>query len=185
MRRVQQITSSHCGPAACVMLLSYLGVDVSQESIVEAAGVGKKIQDYGMLVTEMAVAIKRLTPQFQFWHKDNATAYDLAQITKIHMYPIGVEWQGVFYDDSDEDDGHYSVVTHVDTENDIVLISDPYRRFAGHDRYFHLSEFLDRWWEENEVRDSTTGETKTIYDHHLMFVITDKSATFPAELGMI
>ena len=185
MRRVEQITWSHCGPASCVMLLSFLGVDLSQESIVEMGGASYKVEEYGMLVPEMGKAVNRLFPQFQFWYKENGTLQDLTKILKEYMYPVAVEWQGIFYEDSDEDDGHYSVVTHIDTTNNIVMLSDPYKRFAGNDRMFHIMEFEGRWWDENEVRDPLTGRVEYKTDNHMMFIITSKDVTFPESLGMV
>lgn len=185
MRRVEQITSSHCGPASCVMLLSFLGVDVSQESIVEMGGASHKVEDYGMLILEMVRGVERLFPQFQFWYKENATLSDLTQIVRDYKYPVAVEWQGVFYEDSDEDDGHYSVITHIDTANNIIMLSDPYKRFAGIDRMFHILEFESRWWDENEVKDPFTGRVEIKRDDHTMFIITSKEVTFPENLGMI
>lgn len=185
MRRVEQITVSHCGPAVCVMLLSFLGVDLSQESIVEAAGVNSKIEEFGILVPEMGRAIKYLVPQFQFWYKENSTLTDLKEIIRSHKYPVGVEWQGVFYEDADEDNGHYSIVTHIDTINNLIVLTDPYKRFAGIDRTFHVLEFENRWWDENEIHDSQTGKTELVRDYHMMFLVTDKNASFPESIGMI
>jgi len=144
MRRVEQISSSHCGPASCVMLLSFLGVDLSQESIVEMGGASYKVEEYGMLISEMGRAVGRLFPQFQFWYKEGSSLQDLTKIIKDYKYPVAVEWQGVFYEDADEDDGHYSVITHIDTTNNIIMLSDPYKRFAGTDRMFHVFEFESR-----------------------------------------
>lgn len=185
MRRVEQITSSHCGPATCVMLLSFLGVDVSQESIVEEGGAGNKIEQEGMLVSEMAISVARLTPQFQFWHKEGANLNDLKKLVNEYKYPVAVEWQGVFYEDADDDNGHYSVITHIDTINNLVVLSDPYRRFAGVDRTFHVLEFENRWWDENEITDPLTGSTEIKTDHHMIFIITDKNAQFPEDIGMV
>jgi len=167
------------------MLLSFLGVDASQESVVEMGGASHKVEEYGMLIPEMGNAITRLFPQFQFWYKENATLYDLTKIVRDYKYPVAVEWQGVFYEDSDEDDGHYSVVTQIDTQNNIIMLSDPYKRFAGTDRMFHILEFEGRWWDENEVRDQLTGRVEIKRDDHTMFIITSKDASFPESLGMI
>jgi hypothetical protein len=167
------------------MLLSFLGVDVSQESIVEKAGVGERIEGYGMLVSEMAQAVGALFPQFQFWYKEGLSISDLETLVEAYKYPVAVEWQGVFYEDSDEDDGHYSVVTHVDSANSIIVLADPYKRFAGTDRSFHITEFENRWWDENEIKDPITGQINVVRDTHLAFVITDKNISFPESLGMV
>lgn len=118
-------------------------------------------------------------------YKENASLSDLQHIVKEYGFPIGVEWQGVFYEDSDEDDGHYSVVTYVDTVNNIIMLSDPYRRFAGSDRTFHIMEFDHRWWDENEITDQETGRKYTVREEHMMFVVTPKEAIFPEQMGMV
>jgi len=185
MRRVEQISTSHCGPAVVVMLLSYLGVDVSQESVVERADMSIAIENYGMLVSDMARAVEKITPQFQFWHKEGSSIPDLYQLVERYKYPAAVEWQGVFFEDSDEDDGHYSVVTHVDDTSDIIFISDPYKRFAGVDRVFHTDEFANRWWDDNDIYSPETGNIETKRDNNMVFIITGKEVVFPEELGML
>lgn len=148
-------------------------------------GASHKVEEYGMLIKEMSTAVKRLFPQFEFWYKENSNLNDLTRIVRDYKYPVAVEWQGVFYEDSDEDDGHYSVVTHIDTANNIIMLSDPYKRFAGTDRMFHIFEFETRWWDESEVRDQTTGAVEIKRDDHAMFIITSKDMVFPESLGMI
>ncbi len=77
------------------------------------------------------------------------------------------------------------MVTHIDTVNNVVMLADPYMRFAGSDRIFHILEFEDRWWDENEVKDPLTGNTHYERDYHMMFIVTSKDETFPESLGMI
>ena len=167
------------------MLCSYVGVYVDQEEFVDAVGIRKKLDEYGMIVPEMRTAISILTPQLQFWYKPNATLNDISEIVNRFNFPVGVEWQGVFFEDEDEDNGHYSVVTHIDTTNNIVMLSDPYRRFAGNDRRFHVLEFDDRWWDENEVINPYTGTTQVIRDDHMLYIVTPKDAIFPEHLEML
>lgn len=184
MKRVRQLTSSHCGPAALEMLLSFLGVYLDQEKLVEAAEAGSKLEEYGMTVGEMGLAVKRLAPQLAFWFKTNSSLAEISQIIKNYGFPVGVEWQGVFYEDADDDNGHYGVVTHIDTINNIIVVSDPYKRFAGTDRQFHVLEFQDRWWDENEIRDPVTGRVDLVRDERMVFVITPGDCSWPESLGM-
>jgi len=184
LRRVSQKTSSHCGPAVLEMLLSFIGIDIDQDKFVEAAEVGPKLETHGMTISEMGKAVNKLAPGAAFWFKQNSSLSDLSQVVRHYKYPAGVEWQGVFYDDADEDNGHYSVVTHIDTVNNIVMLADPYMRFAGSDRIFHILEFEDRWWEENEIRDPNTGSVRQERDYHMMIIVTPKDGTFPESLGM-
>jgi ABC-type bacteriocin/lantibiotic exporter with double-glycine peptidase domain len=185
MKRVCQKTNSHCGPAVLEMLLSFVGKYFDQDEFKETTGKDEEnFRIYGMTVKEMQKAVKLLTPDYNFWYKENATLMDLQEVVKNYGFPVAVEWQGVFYEDSDEDDGHYCVVTHIDTVNNIIMLSDPYKRFAGSDRTFHIMEFNNRWWDENEIIDLETQKKYIVREEHMMFVVTPKEAIFPEYLGM-
>ena len=167
------------------MLFSYLGVYIDQDEIVEAAGVGDKLKIFGMTVFEMKLAVKNLYPYAAFWFKPDSSLRDLTDLISEYHFPVGIEWQGVFYEDDDEDNGHYGVITHIDTANNVVMVADPYKRFAGVDRRFPVLEFEDRWWDENEVRDKITGKTSIVREDKMAFVITPEEASFPELLGMV
>ena len=184
MRRVKQKTSYYCAPAVLEMLASFVGKKIDQDAFVKAVGVRKKLRQYGMTVDEMGKAVSRLIPNVHFWYKHRSNLGELAEIVRVHKYPVGVEWQGVFYEDSDEDNGHYGAVTHIDTINNILVLADPYKRFAGVDRSFHILEFEERWWDENEIVDPWTGKHNVVRDEHTLFVITPKETYFPEILGM-
>ncbi len=189
LKRVCQKTPSHCGPAVLEMLLSHCGIAVDQEEFVKAAGVAKKIKERGMTVDELALAVKKLVSGFQFWFKRYATISELAKITRSYHYPVGVEWQGIFEfkhddEDDDEDPGHYSVVTYINTKDNLIMLADPYRDYAFKDRQFTILEFERRWWDINEIIDPRTKKHRQVDDYHLMFVVTPQSAAFPRVLGM-
>ena len=186
MKRVCQKTNSHCGPAVLEMLFSFVGVYFDQDELVQIIGKNEEsLKVYGMTVAEMSKASKILAPEYNFWYKDNSSLSDLQQIVKDYGFPVGIEWQGVFYEDADEDDGHYSVVTYVDTVNNIIMLSDPYKRFAGSDRTFHIMEFDHRWWDENEIVDRELNRKYITREEHMMFLVTPKDAIFPETLGMV
>lgn len=184
MKRVTQVTSSHCGPATLEMLASFLGIYISQNSFVSAAGVEEKLETHGMTIEEMKKAVGILLPDCCLWTKNGAGVYELSNLINNYHFPVGVEWQGVFFEDEDDDNGHYSVVTHIDTVNNLVMLADPYRRFAGEDRRFPIIEFESRWWDENEIKDPATGSVRIERDEKLLFVLTPKETTFPQLLGM-
>ncbi len=184
MKRVMQKTNSHCGPAVLEMLYSYLGFYVDQDEFVNAVEIGGKIAEYGMTVSEMLRACARVSPQLTFWYKQNSEISELSKIVNEYGFPVGVEWQGVFYEDSDEDNGHYCVITHIDTVDNNIMLADPYKRFAGRDRGFHILEFKDRWWDENEIVDPVTGGSKLVREERMMFIVTPKDSIFPESLGM-
>ena len=167
------------------MLCSYMGVYIDQEEFVDATGIRKKLEEYGMIIPEMRSAIALLAPQLTFWYKPNSTLNDLSEIVNRFNFPVGVEWQGVFFEEEDDDNGHYCVVTHIDTVNNIIMLADPYYRFAGVDRRFHILEFEDRWWDESEVVNPYSGNTQVIRDDHMLFTVTPKEAVFPEYIGMV
>ncbi len=185
MPRVKQISSYHCGPAVLKMLLGFHGVKAYQRDIAIAAGIEHTIKTYGMTIPQMAAVVQKLAPQFQFWHKADASLKDLQEIIIVRSHPVGVEWQGVFEELADEDDGHYAVLTHIDIANNAVMLADPFGRYAGTDRRFGVLEFERRWWDTNEVSDFHARRYEKILDYHMMFIVTDFHATFPEELGMM
>jgi len=184
LKRIRQISGSHCGPAVLSMLLSHCGSEINQEALVEASEVRHNLESYGMTVEEMGKAVRSIAPQLQFWYKENSNIEDVETIINLHKYPVGIEWQGVFYEDEDEDNGHYSIVTNIDRTNKIITLADPYDRFAGTDRSFHLDEFETRWWDENEVFDPAMGERRIVRDEKMIFIVTPNGETFPHIFGM-
>jgi hypothetical protein len=186
MKRVKQITVYHCGPAVIEALYSYLGIKVSQRGISRSIRVQNKIKKYGLNVNDLAKAAKVAGKGgYSFWRKDNATLSDLDRAVNKFKYPVGVEWQGVFYEHEDEDSGHYSIVTKVDKTGGTLRMSDPFKVFFGVDRKFRIKEFVKRWWDENEVKVKGRTRTKTVRDNRVMFVVTPKSEAWPKKLGMV
>ena len=186
LRRIQQITENHCGPAVTQMLLENIGVNVSQEEITEAAGATQTIETHGTRVDQLAKAVQHLAPIAKLWFKEKASLEDLEYVLNECKYPLGVEWQGLFADmDGDDDDyGHYSIIAHIDKLKDELIVVDPYKDFIDQSRIVKMSVFLNRWWDFNEVKDPLTGEKTFKKDEQLFFVVTPLSVAFPAELGM-
>ena len=186
LRRIQQITENHCGPAVTQMLLENIGVNVSQEEITEAAGATHTIETHGTRVDQLAKAVQELAPIAKLWYKDKATPEDLEYVLNECKFPVGVEWQGLFsdMDDDDDDYGHYSIIAHIDKVKDELIVVDPYKDFVDQSRIVKMSLFLDRWWDFNEVKDPQTGEKTFKKDEQLFFVVAPLSVSFPAELGM-
>jgi ABC-type bacteriocin/lantibiotic exporter with double-glycine peptidase domain len=187
LRIIQQISENHCGPAVIQMLLENIGVSVTQEQITEAAGAADTIADHGTRVDQLAKAVKELAPGARLWYKEKATLRDLKYVLEEPKFPVGVEWQGIFDDDLDENDddyGHYSVVAHIDEQKDELIVMDPYKDFVDQNRIIKVSVFLNRWWDYNEVVDPQTGATAYKKDQDLFFVVVPVEFSFPAELGM-
>jgi ABC-type bacteriocin/lantibiotic exporter with double-glycine peptidase domain len=195
IKRSEQISDAHCGPAVVQMLLSNLGVFVTQKQIAKAAGVEKTIEKQGTTVQQLAEAVHELSAGSQFWFKLHADITDIIELVNNYRYPVAVEWQGLFetlaetqdrpgFEDFEEDYGHYSIITTVDPERKVVVIVDPYKDFINQDRILSLDEFLPRWWDTNEVINEA-GNSKIVTDNQMMFTVTRKKETFPEKLGMV
>jgi ABC-type bacteriocin/lantibiotic exporter with double-glycine peptidase domain len=187
LRIIQQISEHHCGPAVIQMLLENLGLQATQEEITEAAGATRSIAAYGTRVDQLARAVHELAPQARLWYKEKASLGNLRYVLDEAKYPVGVEWQGIFDDDAqafDDDDGHYSVVAHIDETRDELIVMDPYKDFVDQSRILKVSVFLKRWWDYNEVVDPQTGRKSYKKDEQLFFVVVPQDVIFPEELGM-
>lgn len=193
VRQVTQPNDYYCGPAVTEMLLSAVGVEVDQRIIAEATGLREEEMDkYGVRIDQLARAVSQVAPDYQFWYKYRAEINDLIVIIG-RGYPVGVEWQGLFYESEEEeyeaegidyrDRGHYSVAVHVDEDYGEIVFVDPYKQFAGRKRLFSLAGFKRRWWDINYWQDELTGERKTRRDERLIFMITPAGEVFPADLG--
>ncbi|HSJ89039.1 MAG TPA: cysteine peptidase family C39 domain-containing protein [Anaerolineales bacterium] len=186
LRRIEQITENHCGPAVLQMLLENVGINAAQEEITEAASATHTIETHGTRVDQLAKAVQQLAPIAKLWFKEKATVEDLEYVLDVCKFPVGVEWQGLFddMDDDDEDYGHYSIIANIDRAKDELIIVDPYKDFVDQNRIIRMSTFLNRWWDFNEVKDPDTGEKTFKKDEQLFFVVAPLSVTFPEELGM-
>lgn len=189
MRRVRQRTASHCGPAVLQMLLSFHDVQIDQDAFVSAARVARKIEKHGMTVKELAVATKKIVLQVTFWHKRNAKFSDINRIVNQYHCPVGVEWQGIFGrskgKSKDDDDGHYSIVTGFDKEQEKIYLADPYGSYIKRDRRIAFSRFKKRWWDYNQVINPETKKSRRVKDYQMLFLITLKKEQFPKKLGFI
>jgi len=186
MARVKQVDIYSCAPAVLASLYSNLGVKVSQRGMVASIRAKNKIKKYGLNVKDLARASKIIGKgAFTFWRKSEAKVSDLDAIVNKYKCPVGVEWQGIFYEFEDEDSGHYAVITKVDKKTGFLRISDPFHAFAGVDRKFKIRDFEKRWWDTNEVRVSGTSKIRSIKDIRVMFAITKKGESWPKELGMV
>lgn len=183
MARVREITNYTCGPATLEMLLSFVGVRTSQAKLIRSIRAKNKIKTYGIDVNDMAKATRIAGKgKLSFWRKREATISDVASTVQKFSYPVGVEWQGDFYENEDEDKGHYTVVTGVNKGSGYLRISDPYFNhyfnYGEVDRRYDITEFVKKWWDTNKVSGRTTVDKK------MMFVITPKGDSWPKKLGM-
>jgi hypothetical protein len=187
--RFTQISESHCGPAVIQMLLSNLGIEVTQQAIAEAGGASDLIEKQGMRVDQLYQAVQQLAPQVSFWYKHHSKIEELVRLVTEFNSLVGIEWQGLFEDTLEEetqdgDYGHYSVITMADSKSRTLVIVDPYKDFRSQDRIFTFDFFMSRWWDTNDFPDPLTGKEHLVEDRQMMFVITPGEVTFPLLLGM-
>jgi hypothetical protein len=186
--KIQQISEAHCGPAVLVMLLEAVGVQTTQEDIARAAGVEYSIDEHGMRLDQLAIACHKIAPDAQFWYKYDSSLDDIRYILQ-RGYGIGVEWQGLFYDTEEEEEedgdyGHYSIISHIDEDRQVLILVDPYKDFVNQDRIFPIKSFLRRWWDTNEVKDPLSHRKRIAEDRRLLFFVTPKTEEFPPELRL-
>lgn len=190
IRRIQQITDSHCGPAVLAMLLDAIGVHIDQETITKAAGAEETILKEGLVLDQLALAVSRIAPEVKFWYKHQSTLDDIRYILS-RGYGVGIEWQGLFYDTEEEEEandevldvGHYSIISDIDENKQGVMIVNPHQDFAYHDKPFSIPTFLRRWWDTNEVVNPFTGKKVLVEDLRLLFFVTPSDQIFPIEMG--
>lgn len=189
MARVKEISNYSCGPATLEMLLSFAGIRVSQRKMIRSIRAEKRIKLYGIDLRDMAKLVRMVgKKKLAFWRKQRAKVSDLNLAINKHAWPVGVEWQGDFYENEDEDRGHYTVVTSIDKKSGNLRMSDPYFnnyfRYGDLDRRYKVSEFVKKWWDTNEIKISGTSKRRTVKDIRVMFVITPKGENWPKKLGM-
>lgn len=189
MARVKEISNYACGPATLVMMLSFVGVKTSQTGIIRSIRATQKIKKYGITISDFAKAVKiKGRKKISFWRKQRASINDLQLAIEKYKFPAGVEWQGEFYENTDEDNGHYCVVTKVDKKVGTLRMADPYFNSYFHynniDRKFDIPEFMKKWWDTNEIKVTGTSKMRTVKDIRVMFVITPKGESWPKRLGM-
>lgn len=169
------------------MLLSNLGITASQKRIARAAGVEKTIKNRGIRIDQMQLALDRLKANAVLWYKTPGTIDDIYKLNNLN-YPVGVEWQGMFYEKEEEEEpgdyGHYAIISRVDNQKGELIIIDPYREFSKQDRIMAIDKFKNRWWDENEVKEKQTKKKKIVKDEQLLFVVTSKEDKKPEELGL-
>ncbi len=186
IKRVMQISDSHCGPATLRMMFDHLGVRVLQREIVKAANVKSRLKEHGVTLADMVLAVRALAPDFKLWYKEEAKYRDIDKIVNGRGYPLGVEWQGIFEDvengESDED-GHYSLVTGIDMEKRQLWLANPYHLYAGKDMKLGFSDFSNRWWDENML-EGEEGKHFVVEDYRMFFLLTRKEDEWPMEMGM-
>lgn len=194
LKRILQIPA-FCGPATLAMLLSQYNLEVSQVKIAGAGNALKDVLELGMRIDQLALATRRIAPNLRMWAKHDATFEDLNKLINIHGLAVGVEWQGLWEEDWEEDDidgalnaddpGHYSVIVSIDMEKRELMLRDPSTYFQDKDRTFAFENFEKLWFDANEVGKDAPEESRAwSNDVHVVFVVMPREKSLPEALGL-
>lgn len=104
-------TSGMCGPTVLRMVFDFYGLIMSEEELINLTHCDPNI---GIEAETMAKVSNELG--FKTIIKDNATFDDLREYVVDKKIPIIVDWFS-------EDDGHYSVVVDIDSQN--IYLQNP------------------------------------------------------------
>ena len=171
IRKVRQKTG-FCGPASIEMMLSYYGINISQDEIATAGGIVEG--EDGSRIDELDQAVKKICPNYVILARYNATLEDLAHLTEAIQLPVGIEWQGIFThpDGTYFEIGHYSVVTSVDLKMGVLTILDPDERSGLVNGRIFVNDFIGQWWEDNDIpMIGCSDRTEIVRNNHLLFVV--------------
>src|SRR5258708_32663034 len=131
------------------MLNRILVFNVTQEEIVYSINVASKLDTHGVTVAELGEATRILFPNLHFWFKEHSNIADLNNIINKYKHPVAIEWQGIFLENRDDDNGDYSIVTHIDLDKNSLLKFDPYPPFPKRNKKVHITHAELKSWEQN------------------------------------
>jgi hypothetical protein len=167
----------HCGPTSVQMMLRKHKVKVNQRVIAEATLAGPTLMEHGCRIDQLARAVDTVQPDYRLLAKYDSTIDEVRHLNDDYGLPVGVEWRGKFFhnDGSRYEDGHYSVVTHVDRPRGIVMIIDPDETSALRGGQIGIDEFEARWWDENWLGSPIDPASEVVRNFHLTFVVVPAS----------
>ena len=198
MTHVEQKWDAFCGPAVLAMLLSQHGVALEQRAIPKAAHVSaKQIDDLGMRLDQLALAVRKLAPNYTLWAKRHATFEDLHLFVNTYRLACGVEWQEKTSEEELEDlrkegvdpekidMGHYSVVTGIDMDAKKLSLQNPSYYAHKKEQVFSIDEFESRWFDTNQLEKDAPEEAQDwIDDNHVLFLVAPRAMVFPESIGL-
>ncbi|HLU09991.1 MAG TPA: hypothetical protein VK003_10020 [Oceanobacillus sp.] len=182
IRKLRQ-KPGHCGPATIEMMYSIYGIHKTQDEIAQAIGDVERITERGCSVDEMAHAVEQLTPNYILLGKMYGTIEDLRVLTEKYLLPVGVEWRGRFLEPDGRiwEEGHYSLVTHVNLSEGSLEVIDPYApgvNLLSMNDLIPIDLFLQRWWDTNPIPSPENPAVVTeIRDDRLLYVLVPKTLT--------
>lgn len=135
----EKLDAGYCGPAVLKMILSYYGIEKTEDELAQLAGTSKE------LGTDDE-ALKRVFERFGLKVTiQNESSLDNMQVWLDKKIPVIVDWftRGRSeYPDSAVPDGHYSVVVGLDA--DFIYLQDPE---IGGLRKLKRDDFMRVWFD--------------------------------------
>jgi len=125
----QQGYDGSCGPASLKIVLNHFEIKKSEKELkklLKCSTAGVELEDLLRIAKKIGL---------NGFVKENSNIKEIKKILKKKTYSIIVGWFS-------EDDGHYSVVSHIDKEN--VYLQDPE---IGHIRAMRIEKFKRIWFD--------------------------------------
>lgn len=122
--------SGLCGPATLKMIFSYYGIDKTEAVIAKETDCDPEL---GVEAGRMLTYARDLG--FDGYIQDESTLENLERLVVKEEIPVIVDWFS-------EDDGHYSIVVDIDSEN--VYLLDPE---IGYVRAMRRVKFFRVWFD--------------------------------------
>ncbi len=121
---------SHCGPASLKMVLGFYGIPSNERALARVAGT---MLSTGTTADGLLRAAKMYGCDGRVFN--DATIGFLRRMVLVRKIPVIVQWFST-------DEGHYSVVVHLDRDN--IYLQDPE---AGHLVAMKLATFKRVWFD--------------------------------------
>ncbi|PIS18220.1 hypothetical protein COT54_00475 [Candidatus Collierbacteria bacterium CG09_land_8_20_14_0_10_46_12] len=119
-----------CGPAVLKMVLDYYGIKATEAELAERTHCDPQL---GIDAERMLEVVREMG--MDGYIRDYASFADLEKLVVKEQIPVIVDWFS-------EDDGHYSVVVDLDSEN--IYLQDPE---IGHLRAMRRAKFQRVWFD--------------------------------------
>ncbi len=135
----ETLNASMCGPASLKIVLSYYGIDKSENELAKLCGTNEDLGTDDQGIRNAAESLG-----FKVAIKNNSNIEDIEEWLQKDI-PVIVNWftRGrIDYTDEDVADGHYSVVEGID--EDYICLQDPE---IGGRRKLEKEDFMTVWFD--------------------------------------
>jgi hypothetical protein len=111
----------------------------------------------------------------------HSTVEDLRDLIEKYLLPVGVEWRGRFLEPDGRiwEEGHYSLVTHVNLSEGTLEVIDPYApgvNLLSMNDLIPIDVFLERWWDTNPIPTlENPAVVAELRDDKLLYVLVPRT----------